>query len=99
MTIVCRLSIALIVTVLAWSASVAVTHNIDGTLPDGGDCPLFGDWDAATHTCRIDNALIESQQWLRIDFATVEVVGTLIRDGSSTPGTSTTPACCTTKPS
>jgi len=60
---------------------MAVTHNIDGTLPDGGDCPLFGSWDAATQTCRIDNALIESGQWLRIDFATVEVAGTLTNEG------------------
>ena len=81
MTFFCRPGIPWIATVLVCSASMAVTHNIDGTLPDGGDCPLFGSWDALTLTCRIDNAQIESGQWLRIDFATVEVVGTLTNEG------------------
>ena len=55
MIFACRLIVPLIAVVLAWSAAGAVTHTIDGTLPDGGDCPLFGDWDAAEHACRIEN--------------------------------------------
>jgi hypothetical protein len=81
MTYIRRSVVTWIGIALVSGTSMAVTHNIDGTLPDGGDCSSFGVWNDSTHTCRIENAQIEAGQWLRIDFATVEVVGTLTNEG------------------
>ncbi|MCP3981792.1 MAG: hypothetical protein GY716_21020 [bacterium] len=81
MTLRSRLGPALIAIFLAGCVAQAATHRIDGTLPDGGDCPAFGTWNAATSTCRIDDAIVQEQEWLLIDAATVDVVGTLTNEG------------------
>ena len=81
MTSLRRVGFGLLAILIANSLSVAVTHRIDGTLPDGGDCPAFGSWNAVTNTCRIESALLHTQEWLLIVSATVEVAGILTNEG------------------
>ena len=66
---------------LACTSNLAVTHVIDGTLPDGGDCPLFGEWNAAAQSCRVTDATVQEGDILRILSATLEIDGTLTNEG------------------
>jgi hypothetical protein len=77
-----RLATICLVFSLSWTAGAAVTHTVDGTLPNGGDCPLFGTWIPSTSTCVIDDAHVEAGNWLRILSATLHIVGVLTNDGA-----------------
>ncbi len=55
--------------------------RIDGALAGGGDCPLFGIWDASSGTCVIHQAVLPLGDRLDIASATVDVAGTMTNDG------------------
>ena len=43
------------VVLLAVGSVWGITYEIDGTLPDGGDCPSFGVWDEARKSCVVQS--------------------------------------------
>ncbi len=76
-----RLPCFLLCLASAIGASTAEFLRIDGALPAGGDCALFGSWDAATATCVVQDAVIPLGDRLDVASATLLVAGTLTNDG------------------
>jgi hypothetical protein len=76
-----RLCAFLLSVAIACTTCGAAQLVIDGLLPGGGACAQMGTWIEGSQTCRIDDYRIVSGDNVRIESATLEIVGTLTNEG------------------
>ncbi len=76
-----RTILGLFLVLLVPASAFAVTLEIDPELPQGGDCPVLGSWDAERTACVVTDYFIPDGDIVRVLGGTFEVAGTLTNNG------------------